>query len=209
MLTLFICCLILHSALVSEAFEFSFPGSTSNEKFDLNLANTSLYLSSAAYCDPSTYMDQTYIGPSSGFVTYSTIDDSKYDTHGFIGYRIDDETIYVVFRGSEDIANWIDNIRITFADYPYCSGCQVHKGWYETYKNVIDQIMTDVSALNIEFPNYKVIVTGHSLGAALAGLTVVDLQMINSNVQLYNFGSPRVGKSSIIFLFFFNFIKNG
>ena len=112
-------------------------------------------------------MDQTFIGPSAGFVPYSTIDDSKYDTHGFIGYRVDDETIYVVFRGSEDIANWIDNIRITFTDYPYCDGCEVHKGWYETYQNVIDKIMADVSALNVIFPNYKVLVTGHSLGTSI------------------------------------------
>jgi hypothetical protein len=182
----------LHARLL-EAFDLPSNSNGAKNNFDLTLANTSVYLSSAAYCDTSTYMNRTYIGPSTGFIPYSVIDDREFDTHGYIGYRTEDETIYIVFRGSEDIENWIENIRITFVDYPYCKECQVHKGWYNTYKNVMDQIMLDVSTLNVIFPSYKVVVTGHSLGAALASLTAVDLQMVNSNVQLYNYGCPRVG----------------
>ena len=160
---LLFCFWFLHARLL-EAFDLPSDSNGAKSNFELPLANTSVYLSSAAYCDTSTYMTRTYIGPSAGFIPYSIIDDREFDTHGYIGYRTEDETIYVVFRGSEDIENWIENVRITFVDYPYCKECQVHKGWYNTYKNVMDQIMLDVSTLNVIFPSYKVVVTGHSLG---------------------------------------------
>ena len=112
-----------------------------------------------------------------------------------IGYRDIDKTIYIVFRGSEDIQNWIKNIRITFSDYPHCVNCKVHKGWYADVMNVIDQIKADVATLVMKFPDYKVLVTGHSLGASLAALVFVELQSVYTSLELYNFGYPRVGNT--------------
>lgn len=45
------------------------------------------------------------------------------------------------------------------------------------------------------YPDYTVVVTGHSLGAAVATLFTMDLLKKYSitNVKLMNFGSPRVG----------------
>jgi hypothetical protein len=51
-----------------------------------------------------------------------------------------------------------------------------------------------VQTLKNSNPTYSIIVTGHSLGAALATLTAVDLQNAGlSPIRLFNFGSPRVG----------------
>ena len=41
--------------------------------------------------------------------------------------------------------------------------------------------------------NTKVKATGHSLGAALANLTAMNLAVVGYDVSLYNFGQPRVG----------------
>jgi predicted lipase len=53
--------------------------------------------------------------------------------------------------------------------------------------------MGAVNVLKTKFPDYDIILTGHSLGAAVATLSAVDLIKNGTSVSLYTFGSPRVG----------------
>lgn len=101
----------------------------------------------------------------------------------------------VAFRGTDpaDLENWIEDLKsAVHTDYPLsgCSGCQTAEGFTQSYMALRSQIM---SAL----PNYyqgSVIVTGHSLGAAMAGLCAFDLQQQGYNLEtVYTFGQPRVG----------------
>jgi predicted lipase len=48
-------------------------------------------------------------------------------------------------------------------------------------------------------PNYKVLNTGHSLGAALSAISSVELARAGipgDNIELVNFGQPRVGNAA-------------
>jgi pimeloyl-ACP methyl ester carboxylesterase len=104
-----------------------------------------------------------------------------------------ESAIYVVFRGSTSIADWVNNLDAVLTDYPRCSKCKVHKGFYKAQQSVISYITSSVQALRQKYPSYTVIVTGHSLGAAVATLTAIDLQESGMGaVRLFNFGSPRV-----------------
>ena len=53
-----------------------------------------------------------------------------------------------------------------------------------------------------KYPNARVIVTGHSLGGAMSNLAAIDLSLLNLNVNIYTFGSPRTGNK--MFAEFFN-----
>lgn len=75
-----------------------------------------------------------------------------------------ESAIYVVFRGSTSIRDWVHNIDVILTDYPLCSGCKVHKGFYKAEQSVISYVTTSVKALRRKYPSYTVIVTGHSLG---------------------------------------------
>lgn len=78
-----------------------------------------------------------------------------------------------------------------------CEGCYVHKGFYLAQQSVIDYVKSSVFTLLDKFPSYKVVVTGHSLGAAMATLTAVDLKAAGvTSPRLFNFGSPRVGDTA-------------
>jgi hypothetical protein len=102
--------------------------------------------------------------------------------------------IYVVFRGSDSIPDWIANINVVYTAYNSCTNCFVHSGFYASEQAVINFVKSSIRILSLQYPTYQVIVTGHSLGAAIATFTAVDL--LNDGFQairLFNFGSPRVG----------------
>jgi hypothetical protein len=163
--------------------------------WDLQLANRTVWFDAAAYCSRSTYLTRTWVGPTAGFVATKVIYDLSTDTNGYIGYHPASSAIYVVFRGTNSLRNWIDDLKFAKADYPYprCSGCEVHKGFYEAEQAVISGILSEVQRLKRVYPSYSVVITGHSLGAAIATLTAIDVFAAGYSVVSYNIGCPRVG----------------
>lgn len=173
--------------------------STVNAAFDWQMGNLTLNHAQNAYCNPSTYQTRTYKGLLSGFVPTYTILDAAHDTHGYIGYHQGQKAIYVSFRGSESAQNWLDDLDVILTSYPApgCGSCEVHKGFYDAEKACFPAVLDQVKKLKGTYPDYQVVVTGHSLGAALA--TLVSIDLINSNinnVRMFNYGSPRVGDTA-------------
>jgi len=74
-------------------------------------------------------MSHSYQGNLSGFVpTYVIYSGVAEDTEGFVGYLPSDSSIYVTFRGSSDIQNWITNLsyaKTPYTTFPDCN-CTVH-----------------------------------------------------------------------------------
>jgi len=60
-------------------------------------------------------------------------------------------------------------------------------------QGALPTVLQAVADLKLLYPTARVKTTGHSLGAALATLTAMDLAKLYPDVQVYNFGSPRVG----------------
>mmetsp|Transcript_5423 Transcript_5423/g.15969 ORF Transcript_5423/g.15969 Transcript_5423/m.15969 type:complete len:287 (-) Transcript_5423:26-886(-) len=132
-----------------------------------------------------------------GNLTVTEVTDSGTDARGFVGYDSDTATVVVGFSGTDplSIQNWIDDIDTVKVDYPGCDGCEVHKGFYETYLSVQSQVQSAVAQYLALHPEaLGVELTGHSLGAALAQHAALDLQLAGYQVlSLYNFGQPRTG----------------
>ena len=165
--------------------------------YDWTYGNITLYHSESAYCSPSTYLTREYKEPLEGFIPTYAISDTNHDTHGYIGYQPSSQSITVSFRGSESISNWLSNLDAVLTDYPNCSACKVHKGFYAAEQEVFPEIKSEVDKLIQKYPDYQVLVTGHSLGAALATLTALDLSLSGiKNIRMFNYGSPRVGNTA-------------
>jgi len=156
----------------------------------------SVALSADAYCGKDAIMSHNFGGAAMGFVpTYIIYSGPAQDTQGYIGYLPSDESIYVVFRGSASLQNWISDFTTTKTSYttwPECN-CQVHQGFFVAYQEVSTNVRTEVQRLHALYPNYAVKSTGHSLGAALALLAQMDLIKDGFNASMYNFGQPRAG----------------
>ena len=103
----------------------------SNYEWSYNQAVISQQLCLATYCGHLEYPSYNFMKQKKeindkiiGFQITKTIYDSKHDTNGFIGFIHSDESIYVAFRGSSSIKNWITDLNMDKDPYlmwPECN----------------------------------------------------------------------------------------
>lgn len=172
---------------------------SAQDSYDPDLAMSSLYYCKSAYCSSglsSWSCDACSYHPN--FQIQGVYTNSSFDMQAFSGYDPDADQIVVAFRGSSNIKNWIADL--TFSKVPYpnsaCSGCEVHEGFLEVWQSVQTQVLPDVQALANAHPNSQILVTGHSLGAAVsvhAALNIMLSTSFSGDLTNYNFGLPRDG----------------
>lgn len=117
---------------------------------------------------------------------------------GLMGHNIASRTAFVSFRGTSDVAEWVADIDAIPDDYrPISRFGQVHSGFQDVYQLVRANIAADLATAAAGCD--QVLVTGHSLGAALAVLAAPDLarNMPPNTIEprLVTFAGPRVGVS--------------
>jgi hypothetical protein len=130
------------------------------------------------------------------FETYWAYESGQ-DIQGFVGADKSRNIIVIAFRGSKTLANWIANLKFARVDSPFkeCFNCHVHKGFLDDYNSIADDLFKAVNEIRAKTGIKRVLVTGHSLGAALALFAAVDLVIHDGFAEpvLYAFGMPRVG----------------
>ncbi|KAI8342284.1 lipase [Chlamydoabsidia padenii] len=131
-------------------------------------------------------------------LTFTTLLD---DTNGYIITSKSQKTIFLVFRGTNSIRSAIVDLQFIKSRYPPVNGAEVHTGFYNSYLSVQDKVVTTMNKLFIQYPDYKIDVSGHSLGAAQAVIACMDLFQRNthvtpSNTAIYTYGEPRVGNQN-------------
>lgn len=163
--------------------------------YDLIQLNTCVWLSGAAYCGKDKYKSMILGGPASGFTYKETLYDIKTDLQGYIGILPTTKSIYVVFRGSSSVINWLDDFEVKLVPYdtfPECN-CKVHYGFYNSALSVINKTIDTLKILRIQYPGYSIVITGHSYAASTGQLLAMELIKKGINPKLYNYGQPRVG----------------
>jgi hypothetical protein len=116
-------------------------------------------------------------------------DQKETDTQGFLA--LNDKQIIISIRGTTNFSDWGNNLNAKHVPYSFGPG-HVHKGYYDAFLSIKD-VLDNYIKNNLS--NRDVIVTGHSLGGAVATLIAAYLnaeKKINK-LMLYTFGSPRVG----------------
>ncbi|KAK8925422.1 Lipase [Metarhizium anisopliae] len=79
---------------------------------------------------------------------------------------------------------------------PLCDECQVHTGFFEGFLGIKNKMLTTVREQKDAHSDFEVVVTGYSLGAAVATLAATYLRKATFELDLYTFGSPRVGDAN-------------
>ncbi|KAF2867901.1 Alpha/Beta hydrolase protein [Massariosphaeria phaeospora] len=125
---------------------------------------------------------------------------STTSTTGVTGYLAIDPTnnlIVLTFRGSSTLNNWLTNMDFALIRTKLCSSCTVHRGFYQSWLDARDALLDVLKATSAQYPHYKIVVTGHSLGGAIATLAAAQLRNDGYAVALYTLGAPRVGDAKL------------
>lgn len=201
------CCLWRSSKVSSPEFHWS----DFQTEFDMDIARSGLLVSRAAYCEPEKVLNwtcevcQDYL-PT--FQLYNIYQNDTVNTLGLSGVLPEERLIVVAFRGTRNVENWIKNLKFFMRQYIVhsasadpqeemgnssggdeeedrrnneCQDCAVHTGFYEAFESMQTQLQIDVALLREQYPQYKVLITGHSLGAAIAHLSALDLLTLSSS----------------------------
>ncbi len=132
-----------------------------------------------------------------------SVDGTKRVFFGFLAQNNADPTSFVAaVRGTEGIVEWVIDAEFLLIPHPRHAGVQVEQGFWNIYQTMsladpITGLTTHQNAAEgVEevVGAGKVIVTGHSLGSALASYFADDLaERLGSNVSACLFASPRTG----------------
>lgn len=125
-----------------------------------------------------------------GFPEAEFFSNAKTGTQGFVAGN--DDMILVAFRGTEagELKDWKSDAQIKKVSGK--GGGHVHRGFKKALESVSSKMATAVRKFGTK--GQPVFVTGHSLGAALAGLAVAASKTERVEIAgLYTYGMPRVG----------------
>lgn len=104
-----------------------------------------------------------------------------------------DQKIMIAFRGTSSTSDWISDLQATQVRFkPVNNNSYTHRGFTGIYNSLRLELKKQLRGLS---PAKKMILTGHSLGGALAMLCAADLASngLFEPVTVYTYGAPRVG----------------
>ena len=109
--------------------------------------------------------------------------------------------VYVCFAGTQSKRNWLTNFDVVPKRSDWCGvSSLVHAGFSDAYDSVEKQVTNAVRDQQKAGSIRRVIVTGHSLGGALAVLCAAHLSCEISElapvVRVVTFGAPAVGDAT-------------
>lgn len=166
-----------------------------------------LELTEASYCLDSVNDRAAYKMPSGAIVTHVTEQVSS-GGRALVGYDDFDNTIFVAYRGSSNLRNWIENAKfIKTKPYSAFPDVETEQGFLDWYKDLNKAgLLAAVEEAGATYGTNKLKITGHSAGAACATLLATDVGMgtVLTTFALQKattFGSPRVGNAHFAALY--------
>ena len=90
---------------------------------------------------------------------------------------------------------------VEYLPYPVndadCNNCTVHSGFMSSWNATKEQILPTLERLKLEYPEYNLVLAGHSLGGATAGLAALEFKARRWEVEITTFGEPRLGNEAL------------
>lgn len=171
--------------------------------YDPALGLRSVYYSGTSYCAKASLDSWScgepceWLGALDGF---TRIENELLDTFCFVGFNAKQNEVVLSFRGTNggNFKNWLTNLVYYRVQYDSVPDTQVHSGFYSAYSSISYYVIKALTDQLAKHPGARLLVTGHSMGGALALFAALDIvkKLKPSNMELYTFGSPRVGNQA-------------
>jgi len=174
-----------------------------NEYSDAMARSTYLPLIAAAYSDtPQTCLtNQNLDFVLQGMVQVKCDDDALVEDHcrAFWAVSTSMKTVVVSFRGTDTTWEGIQEaLSSTNPSKPFVGGGKVFPYFYDAFFRLWNGgLQGNVTNLKTQYPDYKLLSVGHSLGAAMASVfsTFIATQgpWQSNEISYVGFGQPRTG----------------
>lgn len=130
------------------------------------------------------------------------------DLPGYVAYRSNTRQLVVAFSGTATLHHALEDLRFRKHRHPVGRGCAVHHGFWKMYKGCRQQAAEGIKKGLEEHEVDELVITGHSMGGALAFLLALDLLTLPSlsdallppgvRLKVVGYGSPRVGNARLV-----------
>ena len=173
--------------------------------FDVLNANRVLHLAWSAYCNKTAlaaWNCQWCTGPQTFPQKMELVDyvnSTKAGTQGYVAVDHVGSRVLVGYRGSKNFQNAVEDATFYLTKAPFGpSDIRVEKGFLEAYESVRIPTLAMIELAHANCgANCSLLFTGHSLGGAMASLAAAEVAAAGKyQVQLYSYGSPRVGNKA-------------
>jgi Lipase (class 3) len=167
--------------------------------FDGQKAHQLAVLIGSAYKQFDQQGEGGWLLPSGFTLIQELKHDKKRQVFGFVAKK--EKEAFIIIRGTRTVYEWYNNTVIKYNDYWSVGGKNwgvTTKGFYLIYLDIREQIKTalpDIKDVD------RIFVAGHSLGGALATLTIPDLidsGITAAKITVYTFASPRCGDRELV-----------
>ncbi len=118
---------------------------------------------------------------------------------GYLAIDHQRHRVVLAIRGTSSRRDWLGNIDAVPVPYvpisasKGCNDCRVHKGFNNFLRTKCADIINIAQRVTMRHADYQLVVTGHSLGAALALLAGIEFGLMGFEPLVVTFASPRVG----------------
>lgn len=183
------------------------------QTYDFNTAFEMLRASSAAYCQTEQLESMQcgdicddLDGYGYQFVTQSTYNISAYQSVSYSMFVNTEDNVFITaFRGTHGldqlIHEFIESKAVTYS-LNNVSNAVVAEYFLVNYQDYLrDNFLANIKSAAQQYSSFDFYIVGHSLGAALANLGVLDVSFLNiipkSQLHMYTYGAPRTGDGNL------------
>lgn len=107
--------------------------------------------------------------------------------------------ITLTTRGTTNLRNFVTDAQFIMGSVDDAvQGGKVHSGFINAWKEISNKALAALATATQEYPNYHVVVVGHSLGAGTATLAASYVRQTYPDADLFTYGSPRPGNDVFV-----------
>ncbi|KAL8995052.1 MAG: hypothetical protein Q9169_005151 [Polycauliona sp. 2 TL-2023] len=171
-----------------------------------DLSNLQLFeqFSAAAYC-PANNKDKAggtkltcsvgncpLVQDSDVVSVYEFENSLKTDVTGYVAIDNTRALTVLAFRGSSSVRNFVADANFVAKPTDICPSCTAHNGFWDSWVEARTGVLAALKTAAASHPNNRVIITGHSLGGAIANLAAAEIRKSGITADLYTYGAPRI-----------------